>query len=207
MEQIPPEQSPLTQEQAEQIKQQLLKQLVNFPEDKREQIKQQVLSMSTQDVENFIKQNQLTHLQKGECIFCQIIQGKISSYKIDENKTNIAILEINPVTKGHTLIIPKEHLDAISDSAKQLANQTAEKIKSTLNPKDIKIQENKIMNHPIIEIIPIYNSNSEPSERKKADEEDLKKLKDELTKPAPTSQSIKVEEEPEPVPKLKPKIP
>jgi histidine triad (HIT) family protein len=47
--------------------------------------------------------------QKEQCIFCQIIKGKIPAKKVYEDKTILAILDINPSTKGHTLVIPKEH--------------------------------------------------------------------------------------------------
>lgn len=43
----------------------------------------------------------------GECIFCLIAQGKIPSSKIYETDSLYAFLDLNPVHKGHTLIIPK----------------------------------------------------------------------------------------------------
>lgn len=48
-------------------------------------------------------------LQKQNCIFCQIVQGKIPSRKIYEDEHCIGILDINPANPGHTLILPKEH--------------------------------------------------------------------------------------------------
>lgn len=44
-----------------------------------------------------------------ECIFCQIIEGKIPSKKVYEDDICIAILDIRPLNKGHMLLIPKEH--------------------------------------------------------------------------------------------------
>ena len=43
------------------------------------------------------------------CIFCKIINGDISSYKIYEDDLVYAFLDINPDSPGHTLIIPKKH--------------------------------------------------------------------------------------------------
>lgn len=43
------------------------------------------------------------------CIFCQIIQGKSNAYKIYEDELTIAFLDINPISNGHTLIVPKLH--------------------------------------------------------------------------------------------------
>jgi histidine triad (HIT) family protein len=49
------------------------------------------------------------------CIFCSIIEGKLKSKKIDENEAIIAIEDINPQAKIHYLIIPKVHIENISD--------------------------------------------------------------------------------------------
>jgi histidine triad (HIT) family protein len=50
-----------------------------------------------------------------DCIFCQIIKGEIPSYKIYEDAEFIAILDIFPKTKGHTLVIPKKHVPWVWD--------------------------------------------------------------------------------------------
>lgn len=44
-----------------------------------------------------------------DCIFCKIIAGKIPANKVYENGHSLAFLDINPVNKGHTLVVPKEH--------------------------------------------------------------------------------------------------
>ena len=43
-----------------------------------------------------------------DCVFCKIIDGSIPSAKIYEDEHVYAFMDIMPVTKGHTLIIPKE---------------------------------------------------------------------------------------------------
>ena len=48
-----------------------------------------------------------------ECIFCKIVNGKIPSEKIFENDNFIVIKDVNPVSEGHCLIIPKKHFDNI----------------------------------------------------------------------------------------------
>ncbi len=48
-------------------------------------------------------------------IFSKIVVGEIPSYKIAENDEFYAFLDINPIAKGHTLIIPKEEIDYIFD--------------------------------------------------------------------------------------------
>lgn len=47
--------------------------------------------------------------QKNNCIFCKIIAGEVPSRKVYEDDLLIAVLDINPATLGHVLVIPKEH--------------------------------------------------------------------------------------------------
>ncbi len=48
-------------------------------------------------------------------IFTKIINGEISSYKVAEDTDFFAFLDINPNTKGHTLVVPKKEIDKIFD--------------------------------------------------------------------------------------------
>ena len=52
---------------------------------------------------------ELREFQKQQCIFCQIIAGKIPSKKIYDDAHSLAILDINPAARGHILLLPKEH--------------------------------------------------------------------------------------------------
>ena len=45
-----------------------------------------------------------------ECIFCKIVAGEIPSARVYETDQVLAILDINPVTPGHTLLLAKEHV-------------------------------------------------------------------------------------------------
>jgi histidine triad (HIT) family protein len=53
-------------------------------------------------------------------IFARIINGEIPSYKIAENENYFAFLDINPLTKGHTLVVPKKETDYIFDLEDEL---------------------------------------------------------------------------------------
>ena len=44
-----------------------------------------------------------------DCIFCKIIKGEIPSFKVYEDNRVLAFMDINPISPGHTLIIPKNH--------------------------------------------------------------------------------------------------
>ena len=51
----------------------------------------------------------------GNCVFCQIVSGQESCYKIYEDEHYLAFLDKYPIAKGHTLVIPKKHYDLVWD--------------------------------------------------------------------------------------------
>lgn len=53
-----------------------------------------------------------------DCIFCDIINGKIPVRKIMETEKSLAFLDAFPLTKGHTLVIPKNHYTKIQEMSK-----------------------------------------------------------------------------------------
>jgi len=50
-----------------------------------------------------------------DCVFCRIVNGEIPSAKLYEDNTVMAFLDIMPVNKGHTLVIPKKHYELLTD--------------------------------------------------------------------------------------------
>ena len=50
-----------------------------------------------------------------DCIFCKIIKGDIPSYTIYEDDIVKVFLDVNPMSPGHMLIIPKKHFDNLDD--------------------------------------------------------------------------------------------
>ena len=50
-----------------------------------------------------------------DCIFCKIVRGEIPSATVFENDAVLAFLDINPVSKGHTLVIPKVHYASFAE--------------------------------------------------------------------------------------------
>jgi len=65
------------------------------------------------------------------CIFCKIVNGEIPAEKIAETKNFIAFLDANPKTKGHFLIVPKDHYEALLELPENLGNELLEFIKKT----------------------------------------------------------------------------
>ncbi|MCG7337508.1 HIT family protein [Sporosarcina sp. ACRSM] len=56
------------------------------------------------------------------CIFCKIIEGSIPSAKIYEDEHVLAFMDIGPVTKGHALLIPKQHRENVYELTEEEAS-------------------------------------------------------------------------------------
>ena len=177
----------LSPKQTAELKKQIISQIdANFPADKKDFAKQQIESMNENEFEEFLKQNHLIKesqdSQEQQCIFCSIIKGKIESYQIDENRDAVAILEINPISKAHVLIIPKEHLNSeqMPEAVLTLAKKISQKIKKQFEPKEIILYSSTLFEHSIINVLPIYKEENQNSERKKLKPEELEKIQEQL---------------------------
>lgn len=76
-----------------------------------------------------------------DCVFCKIVKGKLSSWKIMENNDVMGILDTNPSAEGHCLIIPKKHVpywhdlnDAETSAVFNAARLVAKQIKKEYKP-------------------------------------------------------------------------
>ena len=54
---------------------------------------------------------------RNDCIFCAIADGEIPSFKVYEDDLVVAYLDINPVSAGHTLVIPRAHSEGLLDTS------------------------------------------------------------------------------------------
>jgi histidine triad (HIT) family protein len=108
-----------------------------------------------------------------ECIFCKIAQGLIPSVKVFEDEQFIAILDIFPVTEGHTLLIPKEHHVNIFDVPDDLAQavypllaKLARAVRSATGADGLNIVQNngevsgQAVFHSHIHLIPRYKDDN-----------------------------------------------
>ena len=64
--------------------------------------------------------------QKTSCIFCKIANGTIPCYKVYEDNEVIAFLDVNPSSRGHTLVLPKEHFSSMVTCPKNLLDHVME---------------------------------------------------------------------------------
>ena len=76
-----------------------------------------------------------------DCLFCKIIDGSIPSLKVYEDEHVFAFMDIMPLTKGHTLLIPKTHCqdlfempEEVAANLYKVAPKIANAIKASFNP-------------------------------------------------------------------------
>ncbi|EGD84890.2 hypothetical protein H112_08607 [Trichophyton rubrum D6] len=126
------------------------------------------------------------------CIFCRIIKGEIPCMKLFESDRVLAFLDIQPLSRGHALVIPKYHgakLTDIPDADLTELLPVAKKIAIAAGVADFNILQNngriahQVVDHVHFHMIPKPN---EPEglgigwPAKEADKEDLKVLLEEL---------------------------
>ena len=103
-----------------------------------------------------------------DCIFCKIINGEIPSYKVYEDDIILAFLDINPMSIGHTLIIPKEHYKDLEDIDNNTLNHIMEiskllkkKLEEKLNCDGLTLIQNngdvQEVKHYHLHLKPYYN--------------------------------------------------
>jgi len=118
--------NPLTEEEIQE-----LNEIIKLPKEEQEiKLKEYFKKLTPEKIE-FLKQ-----FQTQQCVFCGIALGKINSYKIYEDNDIISVLDINPASKGHVLVIPKMHLKYSYECSLKLfeiANLIAKKIKEVFS--------------------------------------------------------------------------
>lgn len=104
------------------------------------------------------------------CIFCSIANHEIPSYLVYEDDDVYAFLDVNPVSLGHTLVIPKHHADnfldcdpALMTHVFEVAQQLGQHIMATMNAKGMNILSNigeqagQSVKHFHVHLIPRYD--------------------------------------------------
>lgn len=103
------------------------------------------------------------------CLFCKIIQGEISSHIIYEDNDTLAFLDIKPHAQGHTVVIPKVHVETVFDLSVQQAKElmadvitVMSRIREVLQPDGFNVGWNhhpaggQVVPHLHIHIFPRY---------------------------------------------------
>lgn len=103
-----------------------------------------------------------------DCLFCKIINKEIPNYTVYEDDICLAFLDINPISPGHTLIIPKKHYKDLNDiDSKTLnhilkvAKELSATLKEKLNYQGLQLVQNngicQDIKHYHLHLIPKYN--------------------------------------------------
>jgi histidine triad (HIT) family protein len=130
-----------------------------------------------------------------DCLFCKIVKNEIPSKRIYKDTDTIAILDINPASHGHTLVIPKKHFSTIYDiddhnlaSLIKTAKIMASRMKNKLNAEGVNILQNngrhagQMIDHIYFHVIPRYTNDNIVLQfpRVQMAEPDLKAMQDKL---------------------------
>jgi histidine triad (HIT) family protein len=190
----------MSSEDTEGIKKQLIENIdaSNLPKEKSDVLKKQIMSMDSGQLENFLKKSVSG---ENQCIFCSIASGKTESFRIGESDSAVAVLEINPASRGHTIIIPKKHIlvESFPPEIKNFAGGIAQMLKDKLNPKDIEISSQDLGGHGIMNLVPVYKEESINGGRYKAEKEELKQVSEIIGKKTEAKEAKpKVEKIPKP---------
>ena len=126
---------------------------------------------------------------KNDCIFCAIAAGEIPSFKVYEDDLVLAYLDINPFSKGHTLVIPKAHTTGLLDTPDETlaaviarVKKVAAHLKQALPCDGFNILQNngaaagQTVMHVHFHIVPRYGNEPLTFENHKGDMDTLKSL-------------------------------
>ena len=117
-----------------------------------------------------------------DCLFCKIIKNEIPSKGILENDSLYVFMDINPVSNGHLLIVPKEHVvnvldvksDFINIALETIKNDLYPLLKSQLNIDGLTITQNNFLGQDVkhyhIHLIPKYSKDNPYYEKKDVEE-------------------------------------
>ena len=92
-----------------------------------------------------------------ECIFCKIAKGEIDSAKVFEDNDVLVFLDVNPLTEGHCLVIPKQHFENVFDIDREILK------KVIVVGKNISLQLKKSLNATGVNLLNASGKDAEQS--------------------------------------------
>lgn len=129
-----------------------------------------------------------------DCIFCKIINGELPSKTVYEDEIIKVIMNINPNTNGHLLVLPKEHFVNIMDIKDEVITHSLKVIRESLFPllkerlkcEGLTLAENNELGQEIkhfhIHLIPRYPDDGADFNYDESKLSDLDQVFDKLTK-------------------------
>jgi histidine triad (HIT) family protein len=104
------------------------------------------------------------------CIFCKVVAGEIPGHEIDSDERTLTVLDINPATRGHAVVITRTHAENLIEigdedllAAMRTVRRVAERMRATLQPAGFNILHNmgraawQSIFHFHIHVIPRYD--------------------------------------------------
>ncbi len=82
-----------------------------------------------------------------DCIFCRIVRGDLPSTRIWEDDAVLAFMDIGPIIKGHTLVIPKQHLDPLTAVPPPLLGRLMEAVQRIMRAQIAGLRANGVNVH------------------------------------------------------------
>ncbi|PWZ02158.1 HIT-like protein [Testicularia cyperi] len=106
-----------------------------------------------------------------DCAFCRIVSGDASAFVVYEDDKNLAFLDILPLRRGHTLVVPKKHVQQIShlepDQAASLSKalvNTTKAVAKALNDERLQIVTNQVYAQIVPHVSRDHTSHRPPSD-------------------------------------------
>lgn len=135
-------------------------------------------------------------MKKDDCIFCRIANGEIPSKTLYEDEAFRVILDLGPATKGHALILPKDHAadlyelpEETAAAVMKLAKRMAETLRDRLHCDGLNLVQNngetagQTVPHFHLHLIPRYRNDGQSINWVPArpDQEELEAVRKEIT--------------------------
>ncbi|MFL5884994.1 MAG: HIT family protein [Thermoleophilaceae bacterium] len=134
-------------------------------------------------------------MAEDDCLFCKIVAGEIPAQRVDEDEHTIAFMDINPWTRGHALVIPREHARNLYDipddslshtvvAAKRLALRMKERLRcdgiNLINSTEAAAWQTVFHFH--VHVIPRYEDDplQLPTRPQKGDPDEIAEVAEEL---------------------------
>ena len=169
----------LSPEDIADVKVQLREQVAHLPDQQKARALQQIEQLSPEAVEKLVEQQQEKNAPK-KSIFRLIADRDISAELIEETSAGLAVLDINPVAPGHTLIIPKKVITKatkLPSALFQLGKRIGQRIQTKLQASSIELATQEAFDEAIIHVIPSYDKKlSLVSPRQKTTPAELEKV-------------------------------
>ncbi|MEK6854948.1 MAG: HIT family protein [Nanoarchaeota archaeon] len=169
----------LSEKELGEARRQLKAQITHLPFEQRNEAESQIDDMSDEAISSMVEQ------QRGRnSVFRMIVDKEIDSVIIEENDLAIAVLEINPLSRGHMLVIPIDKVGEKKEMPEAIINfagKLSERARVNLGAKRVLVRTEQKFGEIVLDLIPVYDGElDERSQRKKAEREELEQIKKEI---------------------------